>query len=128
MPTAALDLTRAAAPPAPLNLAGLSRAEIATALVDAGVATPAAAKMRAGQVWGWVQGHGATSFEAMTNIAKETRAALAERFTLARPRIALRQQSTDGTIKWLIAFGPGVEAETVYIPDVGRAGALCVSS
>ena len=128
MPSATLDLTRATTAPAPLNLAGLSRAEIAAALVEAGVATPAAARMRAGQVWGWVQGHGATSFEAMTNIAKETRAALAERFTLQRPRIVERQQSTDGTIKWLIAFAPGVEAETVYIPDVGRAGALCVSS
>jgi 23S rRNA (adenine2503-C2)-methyltransferase len=32
--------------------------------------------------------------------------------------------------KWLIRFAPGVEAETVFIPDVGQsgAGALCVSS
>ena len=128
MPSATLDLTRATTAPKPLNLAGLSRAEIAAALVEAGVATPAEAKMRAGQVWGWAQAHGATSFEAMTNIAKETRAALAERFTLARPRIVERQQSADGTIKWLIRFAPGIEAETVFIPDVGRAGALCVSS
>ena len=39
-----------------------------------------------------------------------------------------RQVSADGTRKWLIRFAPGIEAETVYIPDVGRAGALCVSS
>jgi 23S rRNA (adenine2503-C2)-methyltransferase len=39
-----------------------------------------------------------------------------------------RQVSVDGTRKWLIRFAPGIEAETVYIPDVGRAGALCVSS
>ena len=78
--------------------------------------------MRAGQVWGWIHHHGVTDFEAMTNIAKETRAALAERFTLARPEIVERQQSVDGTIKWLIRFAPGIEAETVFIPDVGRSG------
>jgi 23S rRNA (adenine2503-C2)-methyltransferase len=31
-------------------------------------------------------------------------------------------------VKWLVSFAPGVEAETVFIPDVGRSGALCVSS
>ena len=39
-----------------------------------------------------------------------------------------RQVSKDGTRKWLIRMAPGIEVETVYIPDVGRAGALCVSS
>jgi 23S rRNA (adenine2503-C2)-methyltransferase len=39
-----------------------------------------------------------------------------------------RQVSTDGTRKWLIRMGPGIEVETVFIPGVGRAGALCVSS
>jgi len=96
--------------------------------VEAGAATPAQARMRAAQVWGWVQHHGVTDFAAMSNIAKDARAALADRFTLARPEIVERLQSTDGVIKWLIRFAPGIEAETVYIPDVGRAGALCVSS
>jgi 23S rRNA (adenine2503-C2)-methyltransferase len=126
-----LDLARArpAAAPPPPNLAGLTRTEIAAALVEAGIAAPAQAKMRANQVWGWVQHHGVTSFATMSNIAKETRAALAERFTLARPQIVERQQSVDGTIKWLIRFAPGIEAETVFIPEVGGgSGALCVSS
>ncbi|HXU99889.1 MAG TPA: 23S rRNA (adenine(2503)-C(2))-methyltransferase RlmN [Caulobacteraceae bacterium] len=110
------------------NLAGLTRGQLATALVAGGVASPAQARMRTAQAWGWIHHHGITSFSAMSNIAKETRAALAERFTLERPQIVLRQQSSDGVIKWLIRFAPGVEAETVYIPGVGRAGALCVSS
>jgi 23S rRNA (adenine2503-C2)-methyltransferase len=112
----------------PTNLAGLTRAQLSAALVEGGVATPAQARMRAAQVRGWVHHHGVTDFAAMSNIAKETRAALAERFTLARPEITQRLESTDGTIKWLIRFAPGIEAETVYIPGVGRAGALCVSS
>ena len=111
-----LDLVRArpAAPPAPINLAGLTRAEIASALVESGAAPAAQARMRAGQVWGWVQHHGLTSFEAMSNIAKETRAALAERFTLARPQVVERQQSVDGTIKWLIRFAPGAPREAYF--------------
>jgi 23S rRNA (adenine2503-C2)-methyltransferase len=84
--------------------------------------------MRATQVWRWIHHYGVTDFAAMTDIAKETRSALAERFTLARPQIAERQESSDGTIKWLIRFGPGIEVETVFIPDVARSGALCVSS
>jgi 23S rRNA (adenine2503-C2)-methyltransferase len=110
------------------NLAGLTRGQLAAALVETGVATPAQARMRTAQAWGWIHHHGVTSFEAMSNIAKETRAALAQRFTLARPEIVERQQSSDGVIKWLIRFAPGIEAESVYIPGVGRAGALCVSS
>ena len=66
--------------PAKPNLAGLTRAQLSAALVTAGVATPAAARMRTGQVWGWLQHHGVTGFEAMSNIAKDTRAALAENF------------------------------------------------
>jgi 23S rRNA (adenine2503-C2)-methyltransferase len=110
------------------NLAGLTRGALSAALVEAGAATAAEARMRTGQVWRWIQKAGVTDFAGMTNVAKEARAIMAERFVLERPRIVERQQSSDGTIKWLIAFAPGVEAETVFIPDVGRSGALCVSS
>jgi 23S rRNA (adenine2503-C2)-methyltransferase len=64
----------------------------------------------------------------MTDVAKELRAALAEAFDLSRPEVVERQVSVDGTRKWLIRMAPGVEVETVFIPDVGRSGALCVSS
>ena len=110
------------------NLTGLSRAELQAALVEAGVAAPEKARMRAGQVWRWVHHYGVTDFAAMTDIAKETRAAMAERFVLSRPEVAERQLSADGVIKWLIRFAPGVEVETVFIPDVAHSGALCVSS
>jgi 23S rRNA (adenine2503-C2)-methyltransferase len=124
-----LDLSRSA-PPAvpPANLSGLTRAQLQAALADSGAVAPAMARMRVGQAWGWMHKHGVTDFAAMTNIAKEARAALAERFVLTRPRIVERQESRDGVVKWLVSFAPGVEAETVFIPDVGRSGALCVSS
>jgi 23S rRNA (adenine2503-C2)-methyltransferase len=113
---------------APINLTGLTRAQLRSALIGAGVAAPEKARMRAGQVWRWIHHYGVTDFAAMTDIGKETRAALAAGFTLARPEIAERQESADGTLKWLIRFAPGVEVETVFIPDVARSGALCVSS
>lgn len=86
------------------------------------------ARMRTSQVWQWMYSHGARSFDDMTNIAKDMRARLAALYTLERPEIVERQISTDGTRKYLIRFGPGIEAESVFIPGVGRAGALCVSS
>jgi len=128
-----LDLSRAAAPSAttpaaPVNLTGLTREGLREALIAAGVCPPEKAKMRASQVWRWIHHYGVTDFALMSDVAKETRAKLAEAFTLARPEIVERQVSKDGTRKWLIRTAPGIEIETVFIPDVGRAGALCVSS
>lgn len=128
---ATLDLTRAAAtarPAAPVNLSGLTREGLRAALIEAGICPPEKARMRASQVWRWIHHYGVTDFALMSDVAKETRAKLAEAFTLARPEVVERQVSKDGTRKWLIRTAPGIEIETVYIPDVGRAGALCVSS
>ena len=125
-----LDLSRtpAAAVAAPVNLSGLTRDELREALVAANICPPEKARMRASQVWRWIHHYGLTDFAGMSDIGKEVRARLAEAFTLARPEIVERQVSKDGTRKWLIRTAPGIEIETVYIPDVGRAGALCVSS
>jgi 23S rRNA (adenine2503-C2)-methyltransferase len=64
----------------------------------------------------------------MTNIAKQLRNDLEEKFSLERPKIIEKQVSNDGTRKYLIQMSPGVEVETVFIPDVSKTGALCVSS
>ncbi len=109
------------------SLAGLSKAELTEKLIAIGV-EPKKAKMRVEQLWRWIYHYGVTDFAAMTNVAKELRATLAEHYTLERPEIVTQQTSTDGTRKWLIRLGPGVEAEAVFIPGVGKAGALCVSS
>jgi 23S rRNA (adenine2503-C2)-methyltransferase len=109
------------------SLVGLTRDELGVRLVKIGVA-PDKARMRAEQLWRWIYHYGARDFAQMTNVAKELRAALERHFSLARPEIVTEQISTDGTRKWLIRLAPGIEAESVYIPGVGRAGALCVSS
>ena len=118
--------------PAKPSLLGLSRAELADALADIGV-PPAQRKMRVQQLWHWIYFRGFTEFDAMTSMGKDLRAALAERFTLARPEVVAEQVSVDGTRKWLLRL-PGEtqgerphEVECVYIPDTER-GTLCVSS
>lgn len=126
---AELDLSKR--PPeadAPVNLAGMTRSELRDILSESFGLDAKKARMRANQMWRWIYQHGATDFAAMTDIAKEMRAELATRFVVARPEIIERQVSNDGTRKYLLKMGPGVEVECVYIPDVGRAGALCVSS
>jgi 23S rRNA (adenine2503-C2)-methyltransferase len=130
MPSLILTPSRSAAlsAPKPVNLSGLTRAELARTLVESGATDASKAKMRAGQIWGWMHHSGVTDFDAMTNVSKDMRGALKERFTLARPEVVERQVSKDGTRKWLIRMAPGIEVETVFIPGVGRAGALCVSS
>ena len=125
-----LDLSHRTPAPAlasPVNLVGLGRERLRGAMVAAGVEEKKA-RMRAGQLWRWIYHYGVADFAGMTDVAKELRAKLGEQFYLARPDIRLAQASVDGTRKWLVGYGPNVEAECVYIPDVGKAGALCVSS
>ncbi|MDO1559250.1 23S rRNA (adenine(2503)-C(2))-methyltransferase RlmN [Brevundimonas sp. 2R-24] len=130
MTAVTLDISRPARSPAPVkpNITGLTREGLRQALIEAEVCPPEKAKMRASQVWRWMHHYGVTDFALMSDVAKETRAKLADAFSLDRPEIVERQVSKDGTRKWLIRTAPGIEIETVYIPDVGRAGALCVSS
>ncbi len=123
-------LERYAAPARP-SLVGMSRPALAAALGDAGV-PERQRRMRVQQIWQWLYVRGAQDFDAMTTLSKELRAALAERFTLARPEVAAEQVSVDGTRKWLIRL-PGEfensphEVECVYIPETDR-GTLCISS
>ncbi len=117
--------------PAKPSLIGFSRPALADALGTAGV-PERQRRMRVQQLWHWLYVRGAQDFDAMTTLSKELRAALAQRFTLARPDIAAEQISVDGTRKWLLRL-PGEtgshphEVECVYIPEADR-GTLCVSS
>ncbi|MEM9678029.1 MAG: 23S rRNA (adenine(2503)-C(2))-methyltransferase RlmN [Pseudomonadota bacterium] len=114
-----------------VSLIGLDRAELASALEQAGV-PPKQCRMRASQLWSWIYFRGHSDFSAMSNIAKDLRAKFEAAFTLQRPKIVEEQISEDGTRKWLLRFPPRgagrpVEVETVYIPEEDR-GTLCISS
>ncbi|KJS26038.1 MAG: 50S rRNA methyltransferase [Hyphomonadaceae bacterium BRH_c29] len=124
-----LDLSRRpeAAPAALPSLAGLSLPALKAEMEKIGV-EPRKASMRAKQLRRWIHHFGTQDFDDMTDVAKELRAELANHYILTRPEITEHQVSRDGTQKWLTRFGPGIEGESVYIPGVGKAGALCVSS
>jgi 23S rRNA (adenine2503-C2)-methyltransferase len=85
------------------------------------------------QLWNWLYVRGVKHFDEMTSVSRDLRAALDERYTLARPEVVAEQISVDGTRKWLLRLpseNPGErphEVECVYIPDTERA-TLCVSS
>ena len=105
-----------------VNLLGLSQAALEAEITALGLP-----KFRAGQLWRWVWRHGLTNFAEMSDLGKPVREQLTELFSADRPAVSRRLQSVDGTIKWLLRFADGNEAEAVYIPDKER-GTLCVSS
>ena len=105
-----------------INILGLSRAALEVEITALGLP-----KFRARQLWRWVWRHGLTSFDEMSDLGKPVRDQFAKLFTTDRPVVSRRLQSVDGTIKWLLQFADGQEAETVYIPDKDR-GTLCISS
>ena len=109
-----------------INLIGLTRDQLRDALLAAGT-TERQLKMRLGQVWQWLYHWGVRDFEAMTNLAKDYRALLADNFTIEIPQVVTRQISTDGTRKYLVRIAGGHEVEVVYIPESDR-GTLCISS
>ena len=113
-------------PEGPVNLVGLTRAQLRDALIEAG--TPEKqAKMRTGQIWQWIYQKGVRDFAEMTNLAKDYRSFLAERFVIEVPEVVSKQVSEDGTRKYLVRIAGGHEVEVVYIPEEDR-GTLCVSS
>ncbi len=128
----------ASAPPFPApasvksSLAGLGREGLRAALAGAGVPEKQL-RMRVNQLYSWLYVRGVSSFDAMTDVAKDLRASLSEGFTLDRPEIVSEQVSIDGTRKWLLRLpaqgrdGRPPEVETVYIPESDR-GTLCISS
>jgi 23S rRNA (adenine2503-C2)-methyltransferase len=69
----------------------------------------------------------AAGFDAMTDIPRELREKLAERFEMPRLPVVARQASRDGTEKFLFKLHDGEAIETVAIPEGNRL-TLCISS
>ena len=82
---------------------------------------------RARQVLKWIYQHGVLDFDAMTDLSKSLRSKLQASACVELPVEEARQDSADGTIKWLFSSGSGQAVETVFIPEATR-GTLCISS
>ena len=131
MPQTRAGFGASARAPEKPSLIGMSREEMADALVVAGV-PERQRRMRVQQLWHWLYVRGVSDFAQMFNISKDLRTEFDRHFTIARPQVVEEQISNDGTRKWLFRFPPRgagrpVEIETVYIPEEGR-GTLCISS
>ena len=85
------------------------------------------AKFRAAQVFQWL-GRGVRDFEGMSNLSKELRQKLNDRFYLYEPKVLSKQVSAiDGTIKYLWELRDGNAVETVVL-SYKHGNTVCVSS
>lgn len=82
---------------------------------------------RATQLFRWVHQRGLSDFEGMSDLAKSMRQKLQGRAQVMSLPVLTRQDSRDGTMKWLFDVGAGNAIESVFIPEADR-GTLCVSS
>ncbi|OPF63566.1 23S rRNA (adenine(2503)-C(2))-methyltransferase [Hydrogenophaga sp. H7] len=84
-------------------------------------------RFRAVQLFRWIHQKGASRFDEMSDLAKSLREKLPSVCSITGLPVLSRQDSADGTIKWLFDVGDGNAVETVFIPEDDR-GTLCVSS
>src|SRR5690554_3783057 len=84
-------------------------------------------RFRAVQLFRWIHQKGASRFDEMTDLARSLREKLPSVCSITPLPVLSRQDSADGTIKWLFDVDDGNAVETVFIPEDDR-GTLCVSS
>ena len=104
------------------NLRSLSDDDLDRAIFHMG--QPA---FRSKQVKQWIWNKAATSFDEMTNLPSSLREELARSYTLSMPKEVARQQSSDGSRKYLLAMDDGVRVECVGMPSKGHLS-VCVST
>lgn len=102
-------------------LLGLTLEELKGVAAEVGLPAFAAKQMAQ-----WLYQKGVGSIDEMTNISLSARQRLQESYTIGRSAPLTRQQSADGTAKYLFPTLDGQRVETVFIPDDDR-GTICVS-
>ena len=85
-------------------------------------------KFRAKQIAAWIYQRGVTSFEEMSDLSKNLRGELAEKFFVQIPQLVKQLDSSDGlTTKFLLKFSDGAAVETVLMRhDYGNS--ICIST
>jgi 23S rRNA (adenine2503-C2)-methyltransferase len=105
-----------------MKLTELERVEIEDAVERLGLP-----RFHGRQIFHWIHARGVTDLEAMTDLRRETRARLAETFTIDTPIVESKQVSADGTTKFLLRLADDRRIEAVHIPDT-PAQTFCISS
>ncbi|MFF5993264.1 23S rRNA (adenine(2503)-C(2))-methyltransferase RlmN [Lysinibacillus sp. KU-BSD001] len=82
---------------------------------------------RAGQIFDWLYNKRVKTFEEMSNLSKGLREKLEANFALTTLSTIIKQESTDGTIKFLFQLQDGYSIETVLMRhDYGNS--ICVTT
>jgi 23S rRNA (adenine2503-C2)-methyltransferase len=82
---------------------------------------------RAGQIMRWIYSRGADGFDQMTDISKNIRNLLAERFVILPLEKKRIENARDGSRKYLFGLADGNSVETVLIPEKNHY-TLCIST
>jgi 23S rRNA (adenine2503-C2)-methyltransferase len=104
------------------NLFGLDRAALRDRMASLG--EPG---WRAEQVHRWLYARRARSLADMTDLSKDLRARLEERFDVRWGEVGERGRSRDGTVKYLFRLEDGATIESVFIPEERRR-TICIST
>ncbi|MEK9197720.1 23S rRNA (adenine(2503)-C(2))-methyltransferase RlmN [Ureibacillus sp. 179-F W5.1 NHS] len=82
---------------------------------------------RAGQIYEWLYDKRVKTFDEMSNLSKSLREKLKENFALTTLSTIIKQESKDGTIKFLFQLQDGYSIETVLMRhDYGNS--VCVTT
>lgn len=84
-------------------------------------------KFTAIQIASWLYKKDITSIDEMSNLSKNARSVLNEKYTFGLTQPSFEQKSTDGTKKYLFKTNNGGSIEAAFIPESKR-NTLCVSS
>lgn len=101
-------------------LAGLGLAELTAALAP----LPA---FRAKQIFKWLA-RGASSFDEMTDLSRELRSELSERFAVYTTVLSDRLEDPDGTVKLQLRLADGAKIEAVLLSDGEGRRTACLST
>jgi 23S rRNA (adenine2503-C2)-methyltransferase len=104
------------------NLVGLLPSDLEDLAVELG-----ASRYRGRQLATWIYRKNVVDLDAMTDLPKEFRAALAERASLALPEVERVTPSQDGSRKLVFRLADGVRISAVIMPDDDRI-TLCLST
>jgi len=104
------------------DLSGLEQRDVEQAL--AGLGRP---RFHARQLFQWIHKRGITDFELMSDLGRDLRRELADRFDIVTPVVLRRERSSDGTTKLLLRLADGKQIESVFIPDT-PAQTFCIST
>lgn len=105
-----------------INLYGLTLKKLEELMLNEGQN-----KFRANQLFTWIYEKQVNDFDQMSDISKNFREVLKSKYVLEKPKIFIKQEASDGTIKLLLEMSDGSKVETVLM-KYNYGNVACVSS